>query len=576
MRKTTVLRAAAAATAALLTMTACSSRRGQDDTDTAAGGACKGQQTTGITDRTITLGGIYPLSGPASAYGTISKGVAAYFRHVNDKGGIDGRKVRFIVRDDGYQPPKAVEEARRLVEQEKVFAVFQTLGTPSTAAVWDYLNQQKVPQPFVATGASVWGTDDKHPWTIGWQPNYVAEARVYAKYLKDTRPKAKVAVLYQNDDFGKDLLGGFEKAVAGSGVKVVAAESYEVTDPSVSAQMASLARSGADVLLDVTTPKFGSQALAADARNTRWNPLHIVNNVASSAAVLKPVGFKNVQGVVSATYFKDPADPQWANDPDVKTYKEALHAVYDPVSGRCSMARAGHPPPVVTSPDGQPAPHELPAGPPLGLGGLPFEARDVELAEGSLLCLYTNGLIGERHIDADTGLAKLCEALTRPADALERTCQAVVDSLVPAHPADDVALLIARTRMLPPDDVASWCLPPEPASAARARELTSAKLTEWGLEHLAFTTELIVSELVTNVYRYASGPATLRLIRERSLVCEVSDTSHTSPHLRRARTTDEGGRGLFLVAQMTERWGTRYTRDGKTVWTEQSLTGMFT
>ncbi|MFE9493173.1 SpoIIE family protein phosphatase [Streptomyces collinus] len=253
-----------------------------------------------------------------------------------------------------------------------------------------------------------------------------------------------------------------------------------------------------------------------------------------------------------------------------------LYAVYDPVSGRCSMARAGHPPPVVTSPDGQPAPLELPAGPPLGLGGLPFEARDVELAEGSLLCLYTNGLIGERHIDADTGLAKLCEALTRPADALERTCQAVVDSLVPAHPADDVALLIARTRVLPPDDVASWCLPPEPASAARARELTSAKLTEWGLEHLAFTTELIVSELVTNVYRYASGPATLRLIRERSLVCEVSDTSHTSPHLRRARTTDEGGRGLFLVAQMTERWGTRYTRDGKTVWTEQSLAGMFT
>ncbi|ROP55800.1 ABC transporter substrate-binding protein [Streptomyces sp. PanSC9] len=325
MRKTTALRAAAAATAALLTMTACSSRRDEADRDTAAGGACKGQQTTGITDDTIKLGGIYPLSGPASAYGTISKGVGAYFQYVNDKGGIAGRKVRFIVRDDGYQPPKAVEEARRLVEREKVFAVFQTLGTPSTAAVWEYLDKQKVPQPFVATGASVWGTDARHPWTIGWQPNYVAEARVYAKYLKDTKPKARVAVLYQNDDFGKDLLGGFEKAVAGSGVKVVARESYEVTDPSVSAQMASLSRSKADVLLDVTTPKFGSQALAADARNTGWNPLHIVNNVASSAAVLKPVGFKNVQGVVSATYFKDPADPQWADDPDVKTYKEALH-----------------------------------------------------------------------------------------------------------------------------------------------------------------------------------------------------------------------------------------------------------
>ncbi|QKV97690.1 SpoIIE family protein phosphatase [Streptomyces sp. NA02950] len=250
-----------------------------------------------------------------------------------------------------------------------------------------------------------------------------------------------------------------------------------------------------------------------------------------------------------------------------------LYAVYDPVSRRCSAARAGHPSPVVTAPDGQVGVLDLPAGPPLGLGGLPFEAREIELAEGSLLCLYTNGLIGERHIDPDVGLTRLRAALTRPADALERTCQAVVDSLVPARPADDIALLIARTRVLPSDSVASWSLPLEPASAAHARALASAKLTEWGLEHLAFTTELIVSELVTNAYRYASGPATLRLIRERCLVCEVTDASHTSPHLRRARTTDEGGRGLFLVAQMTERWGTRYTREGKTVWTEQPLAG---
>ncbi|MEW2080199.1 SpoIIE family protein phosphatase [Streptomyces sp. NPDC005283] len=250
-----------------------------------------------------------------------------------------------------------------------------------------------------------------------------------------------------------------------------------------------------------------------------------------------------------------------------------LYALYDPVSRLCSVARAGHPPPVVTTPDGQVSLLELPAGPPLGLGGLPFEARDIELAEGSLLTLYTNGLIGERHIDVDTGLTRLCEALTHPADPLERTCQAVVDSLVLAHPADDIALLIARTRVLPPQNVASWGLPLDPTSAARARALTTAQLTEWGLEHLAFTTELIASELVTNAYRYAGGPVTLRLIRERSLICEVSDTSHTSPHLRRARTTDEGGRGLFLVAQMTERWGTRYTREGKTVWTEQPLPG---
>lgn len=204
-----------------------------------------------------------------------------------------------------------------------------------------------------------------------------------------------------------------------------------------------------------------------------------------------------------------------------------LYAGYDPVSRRCSVARAGHPPPVVTTPDGEAAPLDLSALPPLGLGGLPFEAREIELAEGCLLCLSTNGVIGERHIDADVGLTKLCAALTRPADALERTCQAVVDSLVPSRPSDDVALLIARTRLLPPDDVAFWSLPLEPASAARARELASAKLTEWGLEHLAFTTELIASELITNVYRYASGPATLRLMRER---CLVRSATPATPH----------------------------------------------
>ncbi|WP_345663926.1 SpoIIE family protein phosphatase [Streptomyces venetus] len=251
-----------------------------------------------------------------------------------------------------------------------------------------------------------------------------------------------------------------------------------------------------------------------------------------------------------------------------------LYAVYDPVSRQCSAARAGHPLPVVTSPDGEAALFDLPPGPPLGLGGLPFETREIELAEGSLLTLYTNGLIGERHLDVDTGLRRLCTALTHPADPLEKTCQAVVDSLVPGQPADDIALLIARTRVLPPENVASWQLPVGPTAAAQARTLATTQLTLWGLEHLAFATELIASELVTNAYRYATGPVTLRLIRERRLVCEVADASHTSPHLRRARTTDEGGRGMFLVAQVTERWGTRYTREGKTVWTEQSLLGL--
>ncbi|GGL44648.1 ABC transporter substrate-binding protein [Planomonospora parontospora] len=310
----------------LLAAAACG---GREDTGAGAGataaGACQGQQTTGITDTGIKLGGIYPLSGPASAYGAIPKGIKAYFDYVNaEKNGIGGRRVEFVVRDDGYQPPKAVEEARRLVEQEQVFALFQTLGTPSTTATWDYAGQRKVPQVFVATGASKWGTDTRHPWTIGWQPNYVSEARVYAQYLKQERPDAKVAVLYQNDDFGKDLLGGFEKAIEGSGVTVVAEQSYEVSDPSVDPQMRNLAQSGADVLLNVTTPRFGSQALAADARNTRWNPLHIVNNVAASITVLRPVGFENVQGVVSATYYKDPVDPQWKNDPEMTLYHAKL------------------------------------------------------------------------------------------------------------------------------------------------------------------------------------------------------------------------------------------------------------
>ncbi|NUS04954.1 MAG: ABC transporter substrate-binding protein [Nonomuraea sp.] len=309
----------------LLAVAACGGRGGGDTGGTTASGKCQGQNTTGITDKTIKLGGIYPLSGPASAYGDIPKGIKAYFDYVNaEKGGIGGRKVEFVVRDDGYQPPKAVEEARRLVEQEQVFALFQTLGTPSTTATWDYTNQRKVPQVFVATGASKWGTDTAHPWTIGWQPNYVSEARVYAAYLKQEKPDAKVAVLYQNDDFGKDLFGGFKRAIEGTGVKVVAEQSYEVSDPSVEPQMRNLAASKADVFLNITTPKFGSQALAADAKLTNWNPLHIVNNVAASITVLKPVGFENVQGVVSATYYKDPNDPQWQNDPEMTLYRQKM------------------------------------------------------------------------------------------------------------------------------------------------------------------------------------------------------------------------------------------------------------
>lgn len=323
--RSTSVRAVACAAAAALLLSGCSQRGDDAGGDVAGGQGCEGQDATGISEDTLTLGGIYPLSGPASAYGDIPTGIRAYFSYLNDeKGGIDGRKVRYLVRDDGYQPPKAVEEARRLVEQEQVFALFQTLGTPSTSAVWDYTNEREVPQVFVATGASKWGTDEKHPWTIGWQPNYVSEARVYAQYLQEERPDAKVAVLYQNDDFGKDLLGGFTEAIAGSGVEVVAKESYEVTDPTVEPQVQNLAGSEADVFLNVTTPKFGSQALAADAALSDWNPLHIVNNVSSSPTVLEPVGFDKVQGVVSATYYKDPGDPQWEGDEAMQLYKDKM------------------------------------------------------------------------------------------------------------------------------------------------------------------------------------------------------------------------------------------------------------
>ncbi|MBF6296985.1 ABC transporter substrate-binding protein [Nocardia amamiensis] len=326
--RTRAIRAAGVAAAVLLAVTACGGRG--DDGGSVGQGDCRGQQTTGITDTSIKLGGIYPLSGPASAYGEIPKGVRAYFDYINaEQSGINGRKVEYLVRDDGYQPPKTVEETRRLVEQDQVFALFQTLGTPTSSAVWDYLNQRKVPQVFVAGGATKWGADDQHPWTIGWQPSYRTEALAFAQYVRQQRPNATVAVLYQNDDFGKDLLTNFTKAVAGSGVTVVAEQSYEVTDPTVDPQVRNLASSKADVLLNFSTPKFASQALAAEARNTDWNPLHIVSQVANTLTVLKPVGFENVQGVVSASFVKDPADPQWTTDSAMRAYKEKL-AKYAP------------------------------------------------------------------------------------------------------------------------------------------------------------------------------------------------------------------------------------------------------
>jgi serine phosphatase RsbU (regulator of sigma subunit)/anti-sigma regulatory factor (Ser/Thr protein kinase) len=248
-----------------------------------------------------------------------------------------------------------------------------------------------------------------------------------------------------------------------------------------------------------------------------------------------------------------------------------LYAVYDPVARHCTIAAAGHPPPVVLFPDGTVQVVEVSAGPMLGVGGLPFEATELDVPEGAVLALYTDGLVEARDVDVDVGTAALCTALAAPAATLEDACDNVLKALLPERPADDVALLLARTRALDAEQVAVWDLAADPALVATARQYATEQLTRWGLDEAAFVTELVVSELVTNAIRYGGSPIQLRLIRDRTLICEVSDASSTSPHMRRARTFDEGGRGLLLVAQLTDRWGTRPSGTGKTIWAEQVL-----
>ncbi|MFF3945837.1 SpoIIE family protein phosphatase [Streptomyces sp. NPDC001902] len=259
-----------------------------------------------------------------------------------------------------------------------------------------------------------------------------------------------------------------------------------------------------------------------------------------------------------------------AADTSGVTGATCLYAVYDPVGCHCTLARAGHPAPVLVTPDGVAGLVDLPSGPPLGLGGLPFEATGIDVPEGSVLALYTDGLIQDRSLDAGRGLRRLLDSLACPRTSLEGLCDAAT-AFAGGRPVDDAALLLARTHALDAEHVASWDIPADPAEVAPARARATRQLTAWGLGDLAFTTELVVSELVTNAVRHASGPIRLRLIRDRALICEVSDGSSTSPHLRHARTTDEGGRGLFLVARFAERWGTRYAGDGKTIWSEQPL-----
>jgi branched-chain amino acid transport system substrate-binding protein len=274
------------------------------------------QTVVGVTATEIKIGNTNPYSGPASAYGTIGKALGAYFKKVNDEGGINGRKINYITYDDGYAPPKTVEMVRKLVEQDQVALLFQTLGTPPNSAIHRYMNQQKTPHLIVATGATKWNDAKTFPWTMGYQPNYQTEGRVFAAHMLKNQPDGKVGVLYQNDDYGKDYLKGFEDALTEAGKKnlIVMKQSYEVTDPTIDSQIVNLKNSGATVFFNITIPKFAVQAIKK-SHDIGWKPTHYLNNVSSSlSTVLKPAGLEASKGLITALYMKEVTDPKWRND----------------------------------------------------------------------------------------------------------------------------------------------------------------------------------------------------------------------------------------------------------------------
>ena len=276
---------------------------------------------TGATDTEIKIGQTMPYSGPASAYGVIGKTEQAYMKMINDQGGINGRKINLISLDDGYSPPRAVEQVRKLVEQEEVLMLWQNLGTPSNSAIHKYVNSKKIPHVFLATGATKWGDPKNFPWTMGGQPAYQTEAHIYARYLLKNKPDAKIAVLYQNDDYGKDLLKGLKDGLGDKAAKMIVGEvSYEVTDPTVDSQVVTLKGSGADTMFHFATPKFAAQSIRK-VFDIGWKPLQFVNNVSAQIpSVLVPAGLEKSIGLITASYLKDINDPQWADSKDVKEY----------------------------------------------------------------------------------------------------------------------------------------------------------------------------------------------------------------------------------------------------------------
>src|SRR6201993_1400797 len=283
----------------------------------------------GATDTEIKIGQTVPFSGPASAYATIGKAQAAYFKMINDAGGVNGRKIDLIQYDDSYSPPKAVEQVRKLVESDEVLLTFQIIGTPSNAAVQKYLNAKKVPQLFAATGASKFTDPKNFPWTMGFNPNYFVEGRIYGQYILKQYPNAKVGVLYQNDDLGRDYLNGIKSGLGDKAATMIVAEaSYEVSDPTIDSQILKLKAAGADLFFSASTPKFAAQAIKKNAE-LGWHPVHIVDiNATSVGAVMQPAGLEASKGVISVNYGKDPLDPTWKNDAGMKRYLDFMAKYY--------------------------------------------------------------------------------------------------------------------------------------------------------------------------------------------------------------------------------------------------------